>query len=353
VHLIAGTESWYSKQGQSMRAHDGWCIALAACYFAVVLLCAVQVARIAYHGHQLRSFRVGFLALSLAWTALKGIFWLNVQGWTLLEWVMFSKLPTCGQMASYLFFLIFCAQHVHRKSWAVQGPRCWLGFALANLATLGSVVGFTVPALLEGDADGSAATAEQREETHLGLVFSAAVYAVLCVSLAMYGWLIWSRNQPAAANAAAAAAKPGGGGNRRGGAVKGGAPASSGGGGGGGGGSSPLTKISFKTGFVKKDEKVSGIVPVLIAASVVFFLRTVYDALLATGAVLPLAITDGHMQYAVPFYLLTDIFPTLCEQTSALPSPAPFTLSPVSSTPLSPPAPSRLPPPASHAGRDH
>ena len=43
----------------------------------------------------------------------------------------------------------------------------------------------------------------------------------------------------------------------------------------------------------------------------VFLLRALYDLLLATGLLAPMPIDQGHMQYAVPFYLLTDIFPTL------------------------------------------
>ena len=50
-----------------MQAFEAWCIGLAVCYYAVVLLCIVQTARIAYHGHQLRSFRVGFLLFSSTW----------------------------------------------------------------------------------------------------------------------------------------------------------------------------------------------------------------------------------------------------------------------------------------------
>jgi len=231
-------------------------LALAACYYAVSLICGFQTATIAYHGHQLRSFRVGFLLLSLTWTALKGVFWLDVEGWTLLEWVLFSKLPTCGQMASYLFFLIFCAQQVHRRSWAEKhSRRCWLFFAAANLASLGSVVGFTVLALVAGNGgagggSGSAATAEQQEETTLGLIFSATVYTILGASLAMYGWLIWARNTPSPTTSAAAAAAAAAGSKRVSGAET--APA-------------PPTQVSFKTGFVKKDERVSGIVPVLVA----------------------------------------------------------------------------------------
>ena len=228
-------------------------LALAACYYAVSLICGLQVSTILYYGHQLRSFRVGFLLLSLTWTALKGVFWLDVEGWTLLEWVLFSKLPTCGQLASYLFFLIFCAEHVHRSSWAEKhSRRCWLFFAAANIFSLGSVVGFTALALAGDDGSGSAATAEQQRDTTLGLVFSAAVYAILGASLAMYGWLIWARNLPASPTAAAAAAAAAG--SKRGSWAE---PGS--------GGAAAPTQISFKTGFVKKDEKVSGIVPVLVA----------------------------------------------------------------------------------------
>lgn len=275
-----------------MRVFDGWCVGLAACYCAVVLHCIVQTARIAYHGHQLRSFRVGFLLLSTAWMALKGIFWLNVQRWSLLGLVVFSELPPCGQMASYLFFLIFCAQHVHRQSWAVKGPRCWLAFALANLATLGSVVGFTITALVERGSDSSAATAEPRKETQLGVIFSAAVYAVLCTSLGIYGWLIFNQRDAAGAGSKTAGSRFAG-------------PS------GGPDGGSALTRVSFKTGFVKKDQKVSGIVPVLFAASAVFLFRTVYDLLVVTRFATPIAIEQDNMRYVVPFYLLTDIFPTL------------------------------------------
>lgn len=275
-----------------MQAFEGWCVGLAGCYYAVVLLCIVQTVRIAYHGHQLRSFRVGFLLLSTTWMVLKGTFWLNVQSWSLLGLVVFSELPPCGQMASYLFFLIFCAQHVHRESWAVQGPRCWLGFSLANLATLGSVVGFTIPALIARDSDSSAGTTEQRRETHLGVIFSAAVYTVLGASLAIYAWLIW--NQPDAAGAGSKLRSRNSG-------VRGRSPENV----------SAFTQISFKTGFAKNNSKVSGIVPVLFAASAVFLLRAVYDVLLMTSFVTPITIEQGHMSYVVPFYLLTDIFPTL------------------------------------------
>lgn len=275
-----------------MQAFEAWCIGLAVCYYAVVLLCIVQTARIAYHGHQLRSFRVGFLLLSTTWMALKGIFWLDVQNWSLLGLVVFSELPPCGQMASYLFFLIFCAQHVHRDSWAVQGPRCWLVFTLANLATLGSVVGFTIPALMARDSDSSAATTEQHRETHLGVIFSAGVYTVLCASLAIYSWLIWNQRDAAGAGSKLGSRNTG---------SRGGSPDSG----------SAFTQISFKTGFAKKNRKVSGIVPVLFAASAVFLLRAVYDLLVMTSFVTPIAIEQGKMSYVVPFYLLTDIFPTL------------------------------------------
>ena len=275
-----------------MQAFEAWCIGLAVCYYAVVLLCIVQTARIAYHGHQLRAFRVGFLLLSTTWMALKGTFWLNEQSWSLLGLVVFSELPPCGQMASYLFFLIFCAQHVHRESWAVQGPRCWLGFTLANLATLGSVVGFTIPALIAKDSDSSASTIEQHRETHLGVVFSAAIYTVLGASLAIYAWLIW--NQPDAAGAGAQLRSYNS--SARGGVLD---------------NASVFTQISFKTGFAKNNSKVSGIVPVLFAASAIFLLRAVYDLLLMTSFVGPITIEQDQMKYVVPFYLLTDIFPTL------------------------------------------
>ena len=77
----------------------------------------------------------------------------------------------------------------------MQGPRCWLAFVLANLATLGSVVGFTIPALIARHGDGSAGTIESSSETRLGVVFSAVVYSVLCVCLACYGWLIWNQRK--------------------------------------------------------------------------------------------------------------------------------------------------------------
>ena len=272
-----------------MRVFEAWCVGLAACYYAVVLVCIVQMARIVYHGHPLRSFRVGFLLLSTAWMALKGIFWLNVQSWSLFGLVVFSELPPCGQMASYLFFLIFCAQHVHRKSWTVQGPRCWLAFVLANLATLGSVVGFTIPALIARHGEGSAATIESSSELRLGVVFSAAVYTVLCVCLACYGWLIWNQRNGSKAGSQHTT------GARGGRSTDGPASAS----------------ISFKTGFAKNNQKASGIVPVLFVASVVFLLRAAYDVLVATRLTMPIAIEAGNMRYVVPFYLLTDIFPTL------------------------------------------
>ena len=62
---------------------------------------------------------------------------------------------------------------------------------------------------------------------------------------------------------------------------------------------------------MKKDQKVSGIVPVLFAASAVFLFRTVYDLLVVTRFATPIAIEQDNMRYVVPFYLLTDIFPTL------------------------------------------
>ena len=274
-----------------MRVFEGWCVGLAACYCAVALHCIAQTARIAYHGHPLRSFRVGFLLLSTAWMVLKGIFWLNVQRWSLLGLVVFSELPPCGQMASYLFFLIFCAQHVHRQSWAVYGARCWLAFALANLATLGSVVGFTISALIERDSDSSAAAAEARKETRLGVMFSAAVYAVLCTSLGIYGWLIFNQRDAAGAGSKTAGSRFAGPSSEHGG------PA--------------LTRVSFKTGFAKKNQKISGIVPVLFAASAVFLFRTVYDLLIVARFATTIEIKQDNLRYVVPFYLLTDIFPTV------------------------------------------
>ena len=134
---------------------------LAAGYLAVALLCAAQTAAIAYHRHRFRSFRVGFLLLSLLWTAVKGAFWLREPaGWSLLELILLSKVPTAGQLASYLFFLVFCAQHVHRRSWqATHGRRCWGFFALANAASVGCVVAFGLLASAESGS-GSAALAE-------------------------------------------------------------------------------------------------------------------------------------------------------------------------------------------------
>lgn len=272
-----------------MRLFESWCMALAACYFAVVLLCIVQTTRIAYYGHRVRSFRVGFLVLSIGWMALKGVFWLSVQSWSLIGLVVFSELPPCGQMASYLLFLVFCAQHVHRQIWAVQGPRYWLAFTAANLATLGSVVGFSIPALLARDSDSSAASATERKETRLGMIFSVSIYAVLCASLATYAWLIWNQRDGA--------------GSMHGGRCTGARD-------------EPDTRslqahISFKTGFVKKSKKASGIVPVLFVASGVFLLRAVYDLVLVTDLVTPITIKEDNMGYVVPFYLLTEIFPTL------------------------------------------
>jgi hypothetical protein len=85
-------------------------------------------------------------------------------------------------------------------------------------------------------------------EEVLGAVFAAVVYCAISSCLGVYAWLIWRQAEDSRAN-----------------------------------------KVSFRTGFVKKDQKASGIVPVLGVAALIFGGRTIYVTLLAAGVASPCA----------------------------------------------------------------
>ena len=94
----------------------------------------------------------------------------------------------------------------------------------------------------------STASVSKHTEEVLGAVFAAVVYCALSSCLGVYAWLIWRQAQDSRAN-----------------------------------------KVSFRTGFVKKDQKASGIVPVLGVAALIFGGRTIYVTLLAAGVASPCA----------------------------------------------------------------
>ena len=264
--------------------------ALAACYLLVFLVCVVQVAVIWWHGHQLQSFRVCFLVLSSSWTLLKGILWLNsaeALHSNVAAAVILDKLPLVGQLLSYMFFLVFCGKQVHSEMWQKYQWRCWALLLVVALVLVAIVVALGLvtaagnrKSMGESSASGGGGGGSigMDQENVLEESLSAVVFWVLAVLMAVYGWLIWRRHKDEQTN-----------------------------------------KISFKTGFIKKDQRVSGIVPVLAAVSLIFSARTLYDVLIATGVATHGKITKGPggpaeasgLQYAIPYYLVADIFPTL------------------------------------------
>ena len=124
------------------------------------------------------------------------------------------------------------------------------------------------------DGSSSAFTKDQR----LAAAFSALVHCLLCSALSTYGWLIWRRNS-----------------------------------------SSETKPVSFKTGFLKQNDKVSGVVPLLLFAAFIFGARSVYDMLLVAGDFAPIVFSvlwstseqSTMLKYVAPYYLGADLLPTV------------------------------------------
>jgi hypothetical protein len=116
-------------------------LVLAVCYGLVCLGCAWQVAVIWFHGHMLRSYRVGFLSLSGFWTVLRAAFWLNSSREAVVLMAIFDWMPTAGQLASYMLFLVFCEKQVHPRQWGRRSCRCWLMCGGATLASVATIIG--------------------------------------------------------------------------------------------------------------------------------------------------------------------------------------------------------------------
>lgn len=116
---------------------------LAVAYFVLAALCVLQVVLIWRNGHQMLSYRVGFLSMTATWSTIKAVFWVNQRHWDLLLMQIFFRLPTAIEAASYLLFLVFCAKQVHSQHWLTRGygRRCWAAFFTVNLLSLCSVVG--------------------------------------------------------------------------------------------------------------------------------------------------------------------------------------------------------------------
>eukprot|EP01051_Picozoa_sp_SAG22_P001476 SAG22_NODE_58_length_23645_cov_16.637943_16_plen_362_part_00 len=314
---LAQPELAIAKGKSAMPAgfESGW--VLAAAYAVLALLCSAQVVLIWRHGHQLLSYRVGFLALSAAWSGAKAVFWLDQVHHSLLFMQVFFRLPTAIEAASYLLFLVFCAKQVHSRGWVRHGygRRVWTAFVVVNSLSLCSVFvsavlvcrataagqqAQTQPAAPASDSSAAAGWPpppppwEQRASDLVDSVFTTSMYSLLTAVTVTYGWLIWRDNQPAAAAATAAGGPPGRHRERR------------------------ESAISFKTGFVKKDkQRVSGIVPVLGLLSVVFCCRALYTLLLAVGLLRPIEISapDGgpKSEHNVRSMLALDrVWPSVC-----------------------------------------
>jgi hypothetical protein len=224
-------------------------------YLVVCVACAAQVTVTWWRGHSMWGFRVGFLALSSFWTLLKGVAWLSLSSLPAgFAGIIGGSLPTVGQLASYLFFIGFCAQQVHSATWGQHSVRFWVLFATAMVTAMGATIVFGTVVGSQNDSSSGAGWDPQKSEEVLRFeeALSAAVHSLLATLLAVYGWLVWRGHRVKHAT---------------------------------------TLNVSFRTGFVKPDDRVSGIVPILFAVSAAFAARTVYDVLLAASVVPPVKLS--------------------------------------------------------------
>eukprot|EP00164_Ancoracysta_twista_P006495 GFYU01009048.1.p1 GENE.GFYU01009048.1~~GFYU01009048.1.p1 ORF type:complete len:370 (-),score=56.30 GFYU01009048.1:35-1144(-) len=167
-------------------------ILLIALYALLILTCVVQISRILYYRHNLISYQVGFLAFCLMWTTFRVAFWsISTDADATLSLVLFW-LPINIEFATFSLLALYYAHLVqilkrNKAEWESHLKRKYfLIYVVVNVILFLLNATWVAVAVNKGDVS-----------KHMGNVhscFSGAVFLVLVLVLAVFGWQVSHAN---------------------------------------------------------------------------------------------------------------------------------------------------------------